>query len=256
MELLDVAFAAAEIATSIMGEAGDNPIVIQKGVRDYSTEKDLRIEREVSQYLRDKTPDYPMLAEEFNQEIGKFERAWVLDPIDGTVNFSRQHPLFGVSLALVTPNAPLIAVVSLPALHRRYHAVAGSGAYLNGKRISVSKNIELSKCIVAVGDFAKSGNVHGKNARRFAAFKKLSVECLRVRMHGSAAVDTCFVADGTIDASVTLSNLAWDVQAGVLLVRESGGSVVDKAGRQHTLRSRETICTDKSNQASLLAALS
>jgi myo-inositol-1(or 4)-monophosphatase len=134
--------------------------------------------------------------------------------------------------------------------------VAGSGAYLNGNRISVSKNIELSKCIVAVGDFAKSGNVHGKNARRFAAFKKLSVECLRVRMHGSAAVDTCFVADGTIDASVTLSNLAWDVQAGVLLVRESGGSVVDKAGRQHTLRSRETICTNKSNQASLLAALS
>lgn len=255
MQLLDVAFAAAEIASSIMSEGGENPIAIQKGPLDYSTEKDLRIEQEITRYLGSQTPDYPMLAEELNPEIGAFERAWVLDPIDGTVNFSRKHPLFGVSLALVTPNAPLIAVVVLPALNRRYHAVSGAGAYLNGTRIAVSKNKPLNKCIVSMGDFAKSGDIHARNSRRFDTLKKLSDECLRVRMHGSAAVDMCFVADGTIDASVTLSNLAWDVQAGVLLVRESGGSVVDKAGIQHTLKSRETICTNKSNEASLLAVL-
>jgi|SRR5580700_8552264 myo-inositol-1(or 4)-monophosphatase len=255
MELTHVAFAAVDLACSIISEVGDNRIALRKGDRDYSTEKDIRIELAVRKYLQSQTPGCPLLAEEFTPNIGRFDRAWVFDPIDGTVNFSRNHPLFGVSLALVTPERPLIAVIALPGLSRRYHAEDGAGAYLNGRRLSVSKNEKLIDCIVAMGDFAKSGDIHLKNVERLDALTKLSEKCLRVRMHGSAAVDMCLVADGTIDASVILSNLAWDVQAGVLLVRESGGSVVDRKGREHTLDSRETICTNKSNQADLLAAL-
>jgi myo-inositol-1(or 4)-monophosphatase len=181
------------------------------------------------------------------------EAVWVLDPIDGTVNFSKSSPLCGISLALVEAGRPTLGIVDLPLLRERYVAREGIGAFVNGRRISVSDVAGLSEAVVGFADFAVGMGSASENALHLEIMRLLALECLRIRVHGSASLDLAWLSAGHLNASLMLSNLPWDVGAGVLLVREAGGEVYDLDGSPYSFGSTFTIASAPALKEPLLA---
>jgi myo-inositol-1(or 4)-monophosphatase len=212
-----------------------------KGDRDYTSEVDVTIERTVRALLETRTPSIPFVGEEENAAAADKAEWWTLDPIDGTVNFAHGIPLCAVSLALIRDGRPVLGVIDLPFLDSRYWASETHGAYRNGHRLHVRDLADLADAVVAVGDYAVGPEANERNRARLNLTQALAGRVLRVRMLGSAAIDLAWLAEGRVDASVTLSNRSWDVAAGVILAREAGAVVVDLDGREHTTNSSATI---------------
>lgn len=212
-----------------------------KGDRDYASEVDYAVEREVRDYLADSTPSISMLGEEEGITGPAGRLRWALDPVDGTVNFAHSIPLCGVSLALVDGRQPVLGVIELPFLGNRYTAVRGEGASRDGEPIQASATARLRDAVVTIGDYAVGQDADRKNEPRLAITAHLARSALRVRMLGSAAADLAWLADGRTDALITLSNKPWDTAAGVVIAREAGIAVVDSDGTDHTVESQATI---------------
>ncbi|MGH3067843.1 MAG: inositol monophosphatase family protein [Streptosporangiaceae bacterium] len=157
--------------------------------------------------------------------------------------------------ALLQDGRPVLAVIDAPFLGHRYHAIEGRGAYtstgtsstgtsgpgLSGTRLSVATTVRLRDAVVAIGDYAVGEDADRKNEARLAATTRLAARVHRIRMLGTAALDLAWVAEGRLDASVTLGNKPWDTSAGVLIVREAGADVVGADGHRHELSSAATI---------------
>ena len=217
--------------------------LIAKGDRDFATDVDLRIESEIKVALAQAIPEIPFLGEEGSGEGELGQACWVLDPIDGTINFARDSPLCAISLSLVSGGQPVLGIVDAPLLGERFIACQGAGAYRNGTAISVAEPTGLREAIVGVADFKVGAGSEEENRVHLAVLGRLAHECLRVRMLGSAALDLAWLAAGRLNATLMLSNLPWDVTAGLLLVREAGGLVFDHDGSPHTAESRFTIAS-------------
>jgi len=226
-----------------------------KGEKDFATDVDFAIEAEVRSFLESSTPDIPLLGEENGGADINDSLFWALDPIDGTINYARDIPLCGISLALIKNGKAVIGLIDLPYLSQSYEAVEGKGAFLNGQKISISEVEKLEKSIVSFGDFAVGVGEKQKNKKRLGVINALSGHVMRVRMLGSAAIDLAWLANGVMDASITLSNNAWDVQAGILIVREAGGVVCDLDGSPHNVLSKCTIATTPTLKNELLTLL-
>ncbi|MEH0827968.1 MULTISPECIES: inositol monophosphatase family protein [unclassified Micromonospora] len=238
-DLLPVATEAVRRAARAMRQ-GSPGVLTLKGDRDVASELDFAIERDVRAFLAAETPDIGFLGEE-EGDSGRADLRWVLDPIDGTANFLRRLPMCAVSLALVHQNNPVLGVIELPFLSSLYTAVEGCGAHANGQRITVGGVSVLKDAIVAVGDYAVGPGADAKNAMRLALAAQLAARSQRVRMMGSAALDLAWLAEGRLDAAITLSNHLWDMASGVVIAREAGASVVDRHGDAHDSTSQETL---------------
>ncbi|MFN8531940.1 MAG: inositol monophosphatase family protein [Dehalococcoidia bacterium] len=256
-DFLIVANNAVDVASSIIKRVQiGNHHVNYKQDRDPVSQTDLAVENAVSVFLKSQTPDVPFLGEEYGWSGGKDGSLyWVLDPIDGTVNFSREIPLFAISLALVFAGSPILSVVDAPLLSERYIATAGGGAWCNKSRLSVSNVDVIHDAVVGMGDFAVGAGAEGRNQLRFAAAVAFGRESLRLRLIGSASIQLAWVAAGRLDAGLTLSNRPWDVLAGVLLVREAGGEVFDSDGSPHSLNSRWTLASNTSLKSQIIDKL-
>lgn len=234
--------------------------VSAKGDRDMVTDIDLAVEEALRDFLLRETPHIAVLGEEHGHS-GESEWPtpeslwWALDPVDGTANFSRGIPLSGVSLGLVAGRRSTLAAIDLPFLGLTYTAVAGRGAYLGGERITVSPVSELSGAMIAIGDFALGEDAEPKNRLRLALLSHLGARAQRIRMLGTAAIDLAWVAHGKLEAAISLSNLPWDTMAGVLLVREAGGIVLDLDGTEHTADSAATIAVSPWLRTEIMAIL-
>lgn len=226
-----------------------------KGDRDLASDLDFTIERELRAFLRHATPAIGFLGEEEEGCTGLAELQWVLDPIDGTANFVRGIPLCAVSLGLLHRDDAVLGVIELPFLGSRYAAARGDGASLNGQPIKASTVEDLSEAIVAIGDYAVGPDASAKNRLRLALTARLAEKAQRVRMTGSAALDLAWLAEGRIDAALTLSNHAWDMAAGVAIAREAGASVVDRDGTSHDALSAMTIAAAPALSDTLLTLL-
>jgi myo-inositol-1(or 4)-monophosphatase len=250
--LLPVAFAAATIASDMM--CTQRPVsVTEKHDRDLVSDVDLAIERQVRAHLADATPGIGFLGEEEGPSGSTASGwLWTLDPIDGTSNFAHGIPLCATSLALLHDGRPVLAVIDAPLLGQRYHAIEGQGAYTEHGRISASTTTRLRDAIVAVGDYATGPQADRKNELRLALTVQLAPRVHRVRMLGTAALDLAWVAEGRLDASITLGNIPWDTSAGVLLAREAGATVVDTDGSAHGFSSAATIAGPTSLISQLL----
>jgi myo-inositol-1(or 4)-monophosphatase len=215
--LLLAAERAVDIGSRILRQGRSHiGALIGKGDRDFATDVDLRIESEIKGVLADATPEIPFLGEEEGgAELG--EARWVLDPIDGTINFARDSPLCAISLSLVIAGEPVLGIVDAPLLGERFIARQGAGAYLNGAALTVSEIDGLREAIVGVADFKVGVGSEEENRVHLALLARLARESLRVRMLGSAALDLAWLAAGRLNATVMLSNLPWDVTAGQLL---------------------------------------
>ncbi|MEW1760461.1 inositol monophosphatase [Streptomyces cyaneofuscatus] len=217
-------------------------LITAKGDRDMVSNVDLAIEREARQALLEGAPGIGFVGEEEGGDTGA-ATYWIIDPVDGTANFIRGLPLCGISLALVHHGVPVLGVIHLPLIGRRYWAAQGLGAYRDGHRISAAGTSTLPEAMIAFGDYGTGPDGPHRNRVALAIQAHLAEKAQRVRMLGSAAVDLALVADGTLDATITLGNHNWDMAAGVVLAREAGAVVMDTDGSPHTPDSLTTIAT-------------
>ncbi len=232
MELSEI----LNLAKSFADEAGSCALSMQahlgsvrfKTPKDIVTAADMESERILVARIRESFPEHSIRAEESGRLSPGSRYEWILDPVDGTVNFSRGIPLWGVSVALVENRlegtTPLVAAVSLPGLGKTFSAFRGGGAFLNGARIRVSTTGELEKAIVSNGDF-NVGEVKKVNRQNLENFRCEAESCTRVKCFGSAVVEGTFVAQGSLDGFVMTMSYPWDVAAVSLLVEEAGGKV-------------------------------
>jgi myo-inositol-1(or 4)-monophosphatase len=250
---LAIAHQALDIAAPMLRQATPGHETV-KDERDYATETDYAVERRLRRFLIEAAPHIGFLGEEEGW-TGDRDRYWVLDPIDGTANFTHRLPLCAISLALIDGDHPMVGAVDLPYLAARYGAVRRAGAVCNGHPISASRTSSLGRALVAIGDYATGHDSAAKNAQRLALTAALAANAERLRMLGTAATDLVWVAHGRLDASVTLSNKPWDTAAGALIASEAGARVLDLDGSPHTTGSRATIATAPDLAGPLLALL-
>lgn len=245
--LLLAAERAVEVGSAILRHGRSHiGALIAKGDRDFATDVDVQIEKAVRASLAAAMPEIPFLGEEEpGERLGDGER-WVLDPIDGTINFSKDSPLCSISLSLVVDGQPVLGIVDTPFLGERFVARKGGGAFINGSPIAVSPVPGLHEAMIGLADFKVGVDSEEENRIHLALLGTLAHRCLRVRMHGSAALDLAWLAAGRLHATAMLSNLPWDVTAGLLLVREAGGLVYDFDGSEHDADSRFTIASTPS----------
>ncbi|MDH2424887.1 inositol monophosphatase family protein [Sphaerisporangium sp. TRM90804] len=231
-----VAVARELVTTSLPG------VVTSKGDRDMATEVDFAVERAVREHLARHTPAIGVLGEEEGTD-GRVHNGlqWVLDPVDGTVNFVHGLPLCGVSLALVRDDTAILGVIDLPFLGSRYAAAEGGGATADDEPIKCSTTATLDAALVSMGDYAVGDDAGRLNRDRLAITRLLAARAQRVRMFGSAAIDLVWVAEGRTDACVMLANKPWDTAAGVLIAKEAGALVTDADGTPHTTASGATL---------------
>jgi myo-inositol-1(or 4)-monophosphatase len=204
--------------------------VIEKDRLDYATEVDRQTEVEIVKELRRAHPDYAVLGEESGHSKGNrgaSRYTWVIDPLDGTSNFLHGFPHWCVSIALCEGPEPLHAVIFDPLRNELFTASRGSGAQLNGKRIRVAERKDLDGAMLATG-FAPRERQRAD--AQLDCIKSLLVQAEDIRRAGSAALDLAYVAAGRFDGYFEAGVKAWDIAAGVLLVREAGGRVSDFRG--------------------------
>jgi myo-inositol-1(or 4)-monophosphatase len=239
-DLLPTAHEAVDLARDLMRTLRPGTLT-SKGDRDMASETDYAIEQRVRSFLASKTPDIGFLGEEEGSAGDTSDVMWALDPVDGTVNFIHGSPLCAVSLGLIVQRHSVLGVIDLPFLGSRYWAAEGAGAYADGERIRTGQTKKLEDAVVAIGDYAVGADALHKNGMRLAITRHLSERAMRVRMHGSAAIDLAWLAHGRIDAHVMLANQPWDTSAGVIIAQEAGAKIIDKDGSAHSFDSTATI---------------
>jgi myo-inositol-1(or 4)-monophosphatase len=223
--LLESAVEAAQQAGALIREAAGGDLGISfkdEGKNNLVTLMDMESEKLIQRLLGERHPEVLFLAEESggNQDLTRL--TWVVDPIDGTVNYAHGIPLYCVSIAAVMNNEPVVGVIYNPNTDEMFTATKGGGAYLNGARLSVSQNAELSRSFLVTGF---PYNVEENPFNCLDAFTMLVQRGIPVRRLGSAAIDLAYVAAGRFDAFWEVALHEWDVAAGQLMVTEAGGTV-------------------------------
>lgn len=219
------------VAKTLAKQAGDLCLNIQqdlgevhyKSKKDVVTRADIASERLIVEGIRKAFPTHSIRTEEAGVIEGTDPRyRWIIDPVDGTVNFSRGIPLWGISIALHFEGKPLVAAINLPKLGELFTAARGLGAFMNGKPIHVSAESDSVHAIVSNGDFnvGDAEKINEQNSRNFA---REAVAFERVKCLGSAVIEGCFTACGRIDCFVMTMSYPWDIAAIALMVEEAGG---------------------------------
>lgn len=218
------------IATRIAQEAGQLCLSRQKNLgqvsyktpKDVVTAADMASDHHISAGLKAVFPHHALRTEELGVQAQDSEYLWICDPVDGTVNFSRGMPLWGVSIALHHQGEPLLAVCVLPALGETFTAIRGQGTRLNGSPVHVSSVDNLHQAVISNGDF-NVGEVDRINSQNLRNFSREAENCQRVKCFGSAVIEGCFVACGRLDAFAMTMSYPWDTAGIALLVTEAGG---------------------------------
>jgi myo-inositol-1(or 4)-monophosphatase len=201
--------------------------IVEKQQLDFVSEVDKLAEAEIIKELRRAYPDHAILAEE-SGATGKSPLTWVIDPLDGTHNYLRGIPHFSVSIALLEKGVPIHAVVFDPLRDELYTASKGDGAYINDRRMRVSKRENLGGAMIATGfPFRQREHL----TAQLDMTRALLGQAEDIRRSGSAALDLAYVAAGRYDGYFEIGLKPWDMAAGVLLVHEAGGRYCDFAGR-------------------------
>lgn len=244
--MLNVAIKAARAAGALINRAAldvESVRVAQKQVNDFVTEVDQASERAIIETLLTAYPQHSILAEESGNEHGTkgSDYVWIIDPLDGTTNFIHGFPVYCVSIALAYKGKIEQAVVYDPSRNDLFTATRGRGAYLNERRIRVSKRTQLKDCLISTGfpfrrgdNFKQYMNMLGDVMQRTAA----------VRRPGAAALDLAYVAAGFSDGFFESGLSIWDVAAGSLLVSEAGGLVGNFTGEADFLEQKECMAAN------------
>ena len=241
--MLNIAVKAARTAGSIINRAALDLEVLKigsKGPNDYVSEVDRAAEEAIISTLLDAYPGHGILAEESGREHGArdSEYVWIIDPLDGTTNFLHGFPVYAVSIALAHRGVVQQAVVYDPTRNDLFFSSKGRGAFLNDRRLRVSKRLRLSDSLIGTGfPFRK-----GDNFKRYVKmFEEVMQSCAGLRRSGAAALDLCYVAAGYYDGFFETGLSPWDIAAGSLMITEAGGLIGNFTGESDYLYQREVV---------------
>jgi myo-inositol-1(or 4)-monophosphatase len=241
--MLNIAVKAARAAGSIINRAAldvERLTITAKGVNDFVTEVDQAAEEAVIETLLTAYPGHAILAEESGRTRGAkhSEFLWIIDPLDGTTNFIHGFPVYAVSIALAFRGKVEQAVVYDPTRNDLFYASKGRGAFINDRRLRVSKRTRLAESLIGTGfPFRK-----GDNFKRYVEmFEQVMQHCAGVRRPGAAALDLCYVAAGWYDGFFETGLSPWDVAAGSLMITEAGGLIGNFTGEADFLYQREAV---------------
>lgn len=212
-----------------------------KGEINLVTDVDRRSEAYLMERIRGTFPDHGILSEESREIPSSSSYRWIVDPLDGTTNYAHDYPCFCVSVALERDGELLAGAVFDPMLEESYTAGAGSGAFRNGKRISVSETRDLRRSLLATG-FAY--DVRSSADNNFDYFRQFVLSGQAIRRDGSAALDLCYLACGRFDGFWELQLKPWDTAAGLLLLREAGGTATLLDGSPYDIYQPEILASN------------
>ena len=229
--------AAGDIIVRSMDQI-DRLKITTKGNNDFVTEVDRKAEAAIIDILRYAYPEYGILAEESGAQGNDAEFQWIIDPLDGTTNFLHGFPQFAVSIALTQKNRIIAGVIYDPVTQELFTASKGDGAQLNGKKIRVSGRTGLKGSLLSTG-FPYHDQSYLDTY--LVTMKKLMGPAAGIRRPGSAALDLAWLAAGRTDGFWEFNLNAWDIAAGIILVREAGGIVTDFMGGDGYLESGNII---------------
>jgi len=234
-DLLRVAVQAARRAAEYVRTVGrpDPAGWKLKGRSDFVTRVDLESEEIITETLTSGIPGSTVMGEELSPEIREAEVLWVVDPVDGTINFLHDYPAVGVSVAAFVNGEPTVGVVADVARDAVYHAVRGGGAWHGERRIRVSQVEDPANALIGTGYPFKHPDLLPGYLRQFA---RILVSTSGIRRAGAASLDLVDIALGRFDGFWELYLAPWDVAAGALIVREAGGCVTDLDWSGETLR--------------------
>ena len=225
-----------------------------KGPGNFVSTADLKAERVLRQELSKARPDYSFLMEESGASAGKdAEHRWIVDPLDGTTNFLHGLPHFCISIALERAGDIVAGVVYDPIKDELFWGEKGIGSFLNDRRLRVSSRRQLSQALVATG--TPYGQRSDGRPRYLRQLDSLMDQVGDIRRMGSAALDLAYVAAGRFDGYWEYGLSAWDIAAGLLLVREAGGYVSEPTGEGDPLRSGDTLAANDHLHGALRAVL-
>ena len=255
--MLNIAIKAARAAGAIINRASldvERLTVTAKSHNDFVTDVDRAAEHAIIDTILEAYPGHGILAEESGREHGSrdSEYVWIIDPLDGTTNFLHGFPVYAVSIALAYRNQVQQAVVYDPTRNDLFYASKGRGAFLNDRRLRVSKRTRLSDSLIGTGfPFRK-----GDNFKRYVKmFEEVMQSCAGLRRPGAAALDLCYVAAGYYDGFFETGLNPWDIAAGSLIITEAGGLVGNFTGDADFMYQREVVAGNPKVYAQLVAML-
>lgn len=247
--------AAMKAGRSLSRDFGEvqNLQVSMKGPGDYVSQADRKAEDIVFAELSKARPSYAFLMEERGVIEGDDgQHRWIVDPLDGTTNFLHGIPLFAVSIALERQGQIVAGVVYNPAMDELYTAERGGGAFMNDRRLRVAGRTKLVDAVIGCGMPHLGRGQHGNF---LIELRNVMAEVSGVRRLGSASLDLAYVAAGRMDGFWETGLSAWDVAAGILLIREAGGFVSDFAGGQDVLNAGSLVAGNELIQRALLKTI-
>lgn len=230
--LINVAIKAARLAGREILKSFDHPELIQvkrKGANDWVTDVDVRVEELIIKTIRASYPDHAILGEESGKSATSnvnSDHLWIIDPIDGTVNFAHGLPSFCVSIAVAYRGRVEHGVIFDPIRQELFNASYGEGAFLNNHRIRTTSDLSLTQAMLSV----VNGTIESDKpsvGQFLGYYQNLYTAASKIRQQGTVALDCAYVAAGRLDGLAAFNMSYWDLAAGVLLIQEAGGVALD-----------------------------
>ena len=206
------------------------------------TEADLRSEEAIIQTIQTTFPEHQILSEEQGQQgIPQHSIKWIIDPLDGTVNFAHRFPMYNVSIGVEYQGNCVIGVIYDPTRDELFLGQQGRGATLNGTPIHISATPKLAEALLVTGFAYDIHTAADNNLKEFCAF---AVRARGMRRTGTAAIDLCYIACGRLDGFWELQLNPWDTAAGKVIVEEAGGTVTNYAGGPYSIYGKTILATN------------
>lgn len=232
--------AAKEAGKFLLDNFGNIGSIEYKGDRNLATNLDKEAEKIIVDKIRKKFPSHGILAEEGGSKHADREYLWIIDPLDGTHNYIRNIPIFGVSIGIIHKNKFIAGVIYMPFEDELYVGEKKNGSYKNGERICVSSKTKLKDCSVSF-----DSSIRYSSEVMLKVLGELANECFNIRMFGSSVRILGYVAEGKLDASVEYHDMPWDFAGGVAIIEEAGGKFSNLKGGRLSYKSIGYIVSNK-----------
>ena len=250
--MIKVCRRAAKILIRDFGEI-ENLQVSVKGPGNFVTASDKKVEKIIIEELQKARPTYSILSEEAGKINNDESFKWIIDPIDGTANFLHGIPHFAISIGLEHDGEIICGIIYDPIKDEMFIAEKGNGAYVNNKRMRVSSRSKLENCIICTGGHKKDSKDRESTLEEYKKFS--SRVFIPIRKLGSASLDMAYVAAGRYDGYWQKDLNYWDIAAGIVLVKESGGFVSDFNGENQYVKNKTILVTNSKINKEMMEVL-